>query len=220
MSNEELQNYFSLRNFNLNKLWGITPNDVRVYGGLDSDTPMPKDEVDSYLLLNNTNLEIKLMELSNCGNMTTANPIGHVLKAKFESQENSVKNSLVVLKEIAEIPDFARSVLDKQISFKDLLNIKNSKNGEEFRTWFHNNCNGDDKIIAKEYIKMLEKTPKVASLPSKILRYVVTTGIGFIPIVGPLLGASSGFIDSFFIEKWGPGHSPKFFINNLKQLSK
>jgi hypothetical protein len=219
-SNEELQNYFALRNKDLNNLAGIDPTGVRIYGGLDSETLTPPDEIDTYLMLNNTNLELKLMELSGCMDMTTSNPIGRVLKAKFARQKTQAQNSLITLKEIADIPDFGEAVLQKRIEFKEILKIKESKNGEEFRNWFHNNCNGDDKSIAKEYIKILQGTPKISSLPARILRFIVTSGVGFIPGIGPLLGPSIGLLDSFFIEKWGHGASPKFFINDLKQIVK
>jgi len=221
IGNEELQNYFALRNKDLNNLSGIKPTDVRIYGGPDSETLIPKDEIDTYLMLNNTNVELKLMELSGCVDMTTSNPIGRVLKAKFDRQKNQAQDSLITLKEIADIPGYGEAVLQKKIEFKEILKIKESKNGKEFRNWFHSNCNGgDDKSIAKEYIKILQDTEKISSLPVRILRFIITTGVGLIPGVGSILGPSATLFDSFFMEKWGHGNSPKFFINDLKQIAK
>ena len=220
LSSEQLQNFFALRNKDLNNLIGIAPNQVRTYGGKDTNT-WTGDEIDNYLLLINTNLELKLLEFTNCTDMTTSNPVGHMLKAKF-SREIGINNNtsaMTSLKEIADIPDFGELVLSKQIKYSDLLELKMSKIGADFRECFHKNCNGDEKQIAKEFIKLIQGSPKVNSIPIKILRFIITTGLGFIPIAGAVIGAGAGIIDSFFLEKWAKGHSPKFFIDDIKQLN-
>ncbi len=218
-SSIELQSFFSLRNKSLNNLKGIKKTEVRTYGGKNSDS-WKGDEIDTCLLLSNTNLELKLMETTGCLDMTTSNPIGHMLRAKFKREVGKKNNtdSMTVLKEIASIPDYGEALLNKQINYSDLMRIKTTKNGAEFRTWFHKNCNGDDKVIAKEYIKLLQDSPKIEKLPIKILRFIITSGLGFIPIVGSAIGTGAGIIDTFFLDKWSKGYSPKFFIEDLKQL--
>ena len=219
ISSERLQNFFALRNKDLNKLAGIDSKQVRIYGGKDAST-WKGDEIDTYLLLNNTNLELKILETAGCDDMITSNPIGHMLKAKFSREIGIDKNtsSLTTLKEIAGIPDFGETVLNNQIKYSDLLDLKMSKNGDEFRTWFHESCNGSEKEIAKEFIKLLQESPKVNSISYRVLRLIITTGLGFIPVAGAAIGTGAGIIDSFFLEKWTRGYSPKFFIEDLKQL--
>ena len=221
VSSKELQSFFSLRNMDLNNLKGINKNAVRVYGGKDTST-WTGDEIDTYLLLANTNLELNLMETVGCLDMTTSNPVGHMLRAKFNREIGKTKNtdSLTALKEIAGIPDFGEALLNKQINYSDLLRIKTTKNGAEFRDWFHKHCNGDDKKVAKEFIKILQDSPKMGSLPLKILRFIISSGLGFIPVVGSAIGTGAGLIDTFFLDKWTRGYSPKFFIEDLKQLEK
>ena len=40
-----------------------------------------------------------------------------------------------------------------------------------------------------------------ASPGGKLVRLAATTGIGLIPVVGPIAGAAAGAIDSFLVEK-------------------
>ena len=59
--------------------------------------------------------------------------------------------------------------------------------------------------------------PTVNRLPARILRFLFTSAIGVVPIVGDILGVGASAIDSLFVEKWFRGASPKFFIDHLKQ---
>lgn len=221
-SSVDLQDFFALSNSDLNRLNGINPNEVRTYGGKDADS-WKGDEIDTYLLLNNTNLELKLMEISNCDDMGTSNPLGHLLKAKFarDKKLNEKKyNSLTVLREISNIPDFGEALLNKEMDFSDLIKLKMSNKGYEFREWFHNNCQGDTIEITKEYIKLFEEIPKTKLLSVRILRFLIATGLSFIPGTGGLIGTGASLVDSFFVDKWAKGNSPKFFIDALKKIEK
>jgi hypothetical protein len=50
------------------------------------------------------------------------------------------------------------------------------------------------------------------------VRFVVTTALGLIPVVGGLVGAAASAADSFAIDAIAERGSPKFFIEELKQL--
>lgn len=216
-----LRNIFAIRNKYMDRLAGINAKEVRIYGGANSEQ-WKGDEIDNVLLLAATNLELHLMNKASCEDLMTSNPIGHILKAKVDRclKGQVSDNTFTTLKEIANIPDIGEGVLTKQIDIKSLLRIKQSREGEAFRKWFHAHCRDDAKTMAKEYIKLMEQIPKINSLPLRILRFILTTGIGTIPHVGPLLGTVASITDSFFIDKWLHGSSPKFFIENLKQISK
>ena len=46
------------------------------------------------------------------------------------------------------------------------------------------------------------------------IRFITTTLVGLIPFVGQLVAA----VDSFFVDSWFRGHSPKFFVNKIVEL--
>lgn len=57
--------------------------------------------------------------------------------------------------------------------------------------------------------------PLIESLPFKTVRFVITTAVGTIE---PISGVCMGAVDSFFIDKWLKGFSPKLFIDQLRKL--
>jgi len=220
LSSTYLRNQFAIRNKNMDSLAGIGPKDVRIYGGPDADS-WKGDEIDIVLRLAATNLELHLMDGAKCEDLTTSNPIGHVLKGKAERVlgEQAAGEAFAILRKIASVPDIGEGVLTKQVDIKNLLRIKNSRDGGEFRKWFHSHCRGDTKSIAKEYVGLLAQMPKISSLPVRIIRFILTGLIGTIPGAGAFLGPAVSAVDSFFLEQCLRGSLPKFFIENLKQIS-
>lgn len=220
LNSNYLRNIFAIRNRNMDHLVGVGPKSVRIYGGPDVDS-RKGDEIDTVLLLAATNLEFRLMDEAKCEDLATSNPVGHVLKAKAERcfREQTAVEAFTILREIVDVPDIGHGVLENQVDIKNLLRIKQSRDGEEFRKWFHSHCRGDAKYIAKEYIELLKQLPRIHSLPMRVLRFISTAIIGAIPCAGALLGPVAGVVDSFFLEQWLRGSSPKFFIENLKQIS-
>lgn len=215
-----LRALYSLRNTDMNRLVGINPNQVRVYGGPDGQ--WTGDEIDIVMLLAGVNLELFLAETAHCMDMSTGSPIGHLMKAKAERCFSGTEavNSFAVLREIAGIPDIGEEVLKGQISIEELLKLSHSSDGGQFRQWFHKNCREDPVTTAREYALLLKAVPKIQSIPLKVLRFIFTTVIGMIPGVGQVVGPPVSVIDSFFIDRWLKGDSPKFFIENLSQLQR
>jgi hypothetical protein len=208
------------------RLAGIKPDEVRCYGGPDAGS-RKNDEIDLILDLCAANVELRLAQLANCDDSSTANPVGHMLKAKVDRTfGNSVPfDSLVHLRELDGIPDIASAVLEHPIENRSpvlisVMKLKHSRDGVEFRKWFHQNCRGNPAEVARNYIEILKAVPTVNKLPARILRFILTSAIGVVPGIGNVLGIAASAIDSFLIDKWCRGSSPKFFIDNLRQTFK
>jgi hypothetical protein len=54
---------------------------------------------------------------------------------------------------------------------------------------------------------------KVMRTSGKVVRLLVSNGLGFVPLVGQLVGLSTSIVDSFVIEKLFPVSGPISFIN-------
>ena len=214
-----LRNRFSLRNRDLNRLSGIGPKGVRIYGG-PSDESWEGDEIDMLMALAATNIELRLAQSINCSDASTASPIGHLIKAKGERSLESLNigQSFAALREIAGIPDVGEGVLENQLSIPQIIKLTQTRNSIQFRQWFHENCRENPVATAREYVSLLRDVPNVQSLPAKIMRFITTTALGAIPVVGQAVGALAGVVDSFFIEKWLRGNSPKYFIDDIRQF--
>jgi len=213
-----LQDVFAIHDRDMNKLPGIEPTGVRIYGGPDGN--WRGDEIDILMALSATNVELLLAQSVNCLDASTASPVGHLLKAKAERSfgKSNAEQALVILREIAGIPDLGEGILEKQITTDRIVKLAQSRNGTQFREWFHKNCRESSLAVAREYVALLQETPRIQSFPARVMRFITTTAIGSLPLIGQTIGVVVGVVDSFFIEKWLRGSSPKFFIEDLRQI--
>lgn len=213
-----LHGLFALRNSNMDRLSGIAPNQVKTYEGVNPNTP--NDEIELVLSLARTNLEMLLAAESGCADCSTIMAVGHLIKSKMRRHDvqNSGVEEFAVLREIADIPDLGEAVLNKELGVRDIINLRDSRHYRGFREWFHQNCRTDPITTAREYSQMVQRLSAVQSFPGRVLRFIVTSALG---VVGsPAVAASASVIDSFFLEKWFRGASPKFFIKDLQQVGR
>jgi len=219
LKSPSLRARFALRgNLDINRLGGLDPNEVRIYGGLDEE--WKNDEIGVVLALAATNLELRLAQHAGCMDSSTVSPVGLLLKAKAErsAKARAESRDFAVLREVAGIPDLGEAVLQGKIAVGYLLKLSRSRSGEEFRRWFHEHCREDPLAAAREYAKLLRGESQIKSLPVRVLRYIVTTALGLIPGVGIVAGPAAAALDSFFLERWVRDSSPKFFIERLSQM--
>ena len=212
LTSDNLRNVFAIRNVHMDRLQGIGPKNVRIYGGPYAD--YLDDEISAVLKLAHANIEIKVAELADCQDSSTSSPIGHLLKAKAKRTIPNAEfhKTFSILVEIANLPDVPNAVINGRIEIEDLIRLRNSRNGEQFREWFHDNCSSDPVATGKEYATLLKSIPKSQNSPAKILRFIVTQAIGSIPGAGLVVGA----IDSFLVDRIARGTSPKYFLEKLE----
>jgi hypothetical protein len=210
LNSDELRREFGIRNEDMNHLAGVGPTGVRIYGGPDGS--WQGDEIDIVMALAATNLELRLIEMASCNDASTAAPIGQLIKAKaLRSFGREVAESFTEFREIADVPDIGEAILEKHISIRDVVNLARIRDAEQFRAWFHENCRTDAINTAREYSRLLKAVPAVQSFSGRGIRFIATTLVGLHPLAGPFASA----IDSFFLDKWLRGYSPKFFIDEL-----
>ncbi len=164
---------------------GVTNKQVQILGGQDlSDT---NDMIQVVLALATANLELRLMAESSSTDNATTTPIGHALRAR-EIRLGQPHQAFGELRQLTEVPDIAEAVLSRKLSVDALLELRNSMAGAAFRSWFHLNCAQDPSKTTRAYIDLLSAVPTAQKKPVKALRFLITTALGFIPIVGGLVG--------------------------------
>jgi hypothetical protein len=217
LGSSDLRALFAIRNEDMSHLAGVEPNQVRIYGGPDAKDQR-SDEIGSVLQLAHANVELRVAEAAGCEDSSTSSPVGHVLKAKEErvSAALSAKESFLVLREISGIPDVGELVLSKRVALRQLMRLRSSRSGEQFREWFHKNCRDDPVKTGKEYVALLKEVPAAQSGLGRVMRFLVTQGLG---VVNPVVGGVASAVDSFFLDRLWRGASPKFFIERLEQLA-
>jgi hypothetical protein len=198
---------------NPDRLPGVEPGGIRIYGG--PDAKIAGDSVDAVLALAAANIELRMAQVADSSDLSTSAPLGHLLKQKARRNlAADVSGAFVQLREIADVPDIGELVLGGHADVTHLLRLAESRDGEQFRPWFHANCRTDAVTTGREYARLLKAIPAVQSVPVRVLRFLITTVFGKIPILGDAVGA----LDSFVIDRILRGSSPKYFIENLSTL--
>lgn len=104
--------------------------------------------------------------------------------------------------ELTDVPDFKPG---QKVNIELLLRVRDSAECREFREWLPTLEDRTDAEIRDAVSAIRAKMALLASSAGgKLVRLAATTGIGLIPIVGPIAGAAAGAIDSFLIEKLLP----------------
>ena len=204
---------YNFPNKDLLALPGMEDMQVRVIG---PETNPKIDPVDALLVLALFNIELYLSLKFDCTSSSTGSPLGDLLDIKLDRLvEQSVRSrNMWSLLEINNVPDLGKLDLTDGCNFKDLLKVIRSQNANEFRKWFHDRKTLDEREIFKEYVGLLSEVPAIQTLPSKAIRFCVGNGLGFVPVVGQVFS----FIDTFLLEKFLNGNSPRYFIEDLKKF--
>jgi hypothetical protein len=174
------------------------------------------DPVDALLSLARYNIELHLSRVLSCNTTSSGSPLGDLLeiKARRITRTDVASANLWSLLEVNGIPDLGKLDFVGTPFFQDFLRVCSSRQADRFRTWFHENKDLHEREILREYIGLLRTLPWIQRLPSKILRFAVTTGFGFVPV----LGQAVSFLDTFVIERMLKGHSPRFFMDELRDF--
>lgn len=123
----------------------------------------------------------------------------HTQIGNFEKLELSSFASL------AEVVDSGEKSIDDICELLDCA--------QEFKEWKSSLPSESEFLI--EYHKALRANlPLMQRLPVKWARFIATTGIGAIPLVGTILGPVVSGLDTFLLEKWQVGGwKPAQFVN-------
>ena len=121
--------------------------------------------------------------------------------------------------EMNSVPDFCSVDLSDYEHFNSLHRATVSKNAQTFREWFQSQKSWEEDDLIREYISVLNDVPWTERLPTKALRFLVTTGLGLVPGIGQASLAASA-LEAFAFDKVFSKASPKLFINDLRQLEK
>lgn len=193
---------------------GMDKMQVRVLG---PNTDAQNNIVDTLLTLTLFNIELYLASKFECSSSGTGSPLGSLIELKTNRllNQNNMTNNMWTLFEINDIPDLSKIYYSDKKVFNDFLKIIRSSNAREFRKWFHENKNNSEREIIKEYVKLLKSIPKIQGFPPKTLRFVVTSGLGFLH---PIIGMATSVLDTFLVENILKGKSPKFFIDDLEKF--
>ena len=109
------------------------------------------------------------------------------------------------------LPDVAQAVSEGRFDIERFLEIRDSEDGREFRRRFRGRGPDDIALLTDRWEGLRSKLGAWIGTPrGKMVRFLVSTGAGLIPVAGLAAGA----VDSFWLEKWLPRSQPLAFLQH------
>jgi len=196
----------------------VKPNQTRVV----SASGRIKDPVDMLLNVAEVNMQLIMASQTGGADLLTSQGAEILLHEKLQRAglHADVLEGFVKLLEIKDLPDIRAAIHNSEISFDDIWGIRNKPNSIQFRKWLREEGPRNSQEFIKAYVQTIERETMADKLPVRLLRLAVTTAAGLIPGIGGLIGglAADG-IDSFFVDKWLQGYTPKLFLDEIKHIA-
>ncbi len=127
---------------------------------------------------------------------------------------NRDKSRLNRVLEIEGFPDFEVMAAEGRLRLDKILEIRETRECREFRTWLKQIDRMSDEEIRDQIESFRSAVGNFMGRTSgKVVRLLVSNGLGVIPAVGPLIGLAASIVDSFLVEKLFPVSGPISFIN-------
>jgi hypothetical protein len=208
----------------LTRLPGLGPDHVRGLSLAIADDQ--DDDIFQMLRVAQSNLEANAARVAQCDDIYTSEEVAKLFRNSMSrvSQQLEADSGFTPLISIAALPDIGLLAIQKKQIVKDLISLRQSTVGIQFRLWFHQNCRAEPATVAKEYHAILKSVPFVQSALGRTIRYFAQAAAGVAalpldPLVGLGASAAVGAVDSFIVERMFKGSSPKVFMERLEQIS-
>lgn len=213
-----LQNMMSIRNAgrSIDNLVGSKPDTVTVF---NPHVPVEKNDTQEIRAVLHVVFENLLLGMSGhvqSSELTGDAPTFSVLQAKGQRLGFSPhgRSAFAQIQNISGVPDLGKAFGSKQISARQILDLRQSKHAQSFRDWLASgNPTATEDETLKRYVETIGKSSLVESLPAKILRFAITTGLGTLE---PTSGVIATAADTFLLSKWFPGSNPRLFMRQAK----
>jgi hypothetical protein len=220
LSSPYLRDFFALRNAgrSLDNLVGIGPDKLTICCPNLPPAPEAVPEIQSVLRVAFENFLLSVGGHTQATEITGDQATLTVLRAKGQRLGYAPEGNgaFAKIQQVSGVPDLGEAFASKQLSPTQILDLRYSKHCQSLRDWF---AKGSPSETAEEtvrrYVESVGKPSLVDSLPAKLLRFAVTTGIGTLE---PISGAAASAVDSFLLSKWFPGKSPRLFMKRAKVM--
>jgi len=114
---------------------------------------------------------------------------------------------------IAGLPEFGSAT---KVDMDKFLSIRESRECAEFRQWLRSAESETDAQIRERLTNVREKLGSmVQGRAGKTVRFLVTSGVGLIPVIGNVAGPVLSGLDTFVVDKLLKSSGPISFISTL-----
>jgi hypothetical protein len=175
------------------------------------------DPVDILLSFASNNVELLLARKFACPSVSTSSPLGGSLNLKLKRLGfgPDAASDYWRLLELNEIPDVSSLLLSDPELVPKFVRLAGSVDALAFRKWFHESVQRAESDILAEYVRLLRQMPATSSWSGKVIRFLVSTGLG---LVNPVVGTVASALDTFVLDQVLQGNSPKYFIEDFAKF--
>lgn len=114
---------------------------------------------------------------------------------------------------IAGLPDLSTLPAGTAIRVDHLLRLRDSDECRQLRQWVRNIDSETDEQIEAEFGSIRAKLASITGgAPGRAVRFLVTTGVGQIPLVGNIAGLALSAADSFLLDRIIGKRGPTTFL--------
>jgi hypothetical protein len=197
------------------------PEDFRVENNLVSERGLSQraaHQIIERALLASADLNVRFVQMKACDALSgiTERDLP-VLQAKFGAAVGLIQRSDEEkhFERVAKITGLQGPVFGHtKVDAEKLLKIRESDDCRAFRDWLANTTSVSDREI-KDRVRGLNAQIRhaVNSTPGKILRFLVSAGLSFVPAGVVALGES--VVDTFIVERLAPRDAVVAFLSDL-----
>lgn len=218
MGNEELSRFIQIKaeksdgGINLTKLSRVDANRLIVLG----QEGHINDSIDLVLRIAEINMEIVMATAAGNVDIYASTGSEKVLTNKLArcNIDKALVEGFVSLLELNNVPDIGQAIISGDIELSNIWSLRQKKLSNKFRGWLREADPQSSRELEKAYVHALTKDTLADSLPLKTIRFAITSAAG----INPVIGLVAGVVDSFFVDKWLSGYSPKLLFDDLLKL--
>jgi len=215
-----LREQLALRNAgrSIKALRGLNPNQLSVFSPHVAPQPTESPEIRSVLRAAFENFLLAFAGQAGVTEIVGDDSTLSLLRAKGQRLGYSLTgtDAFTTIQELHGVPDIGVAFATRVLSGEKLLALRSSPNAQAFRDWFRTSSGGrSDMEVVRRFIQESGEPSFLESLPGKTLRLVVTTAVG---LANAGLGLAASGVDTFLLEKWFRGDSPKLFLRQAKVM--
>ncbi len=117
---------------------------------------------------------------------------------------------------LADFPGFSDPEMLQRANLEKLIQIRKSSECVEFRQWLRTTDEISDQDLKARIDSLRAKVAMaMGGTAAKVVRFLTTTGVGFIPVVGQVAGPVASAVDTFLLDKVFPRSGPLAFLEEL-----
>lgn len=192
------------------RLQGVKGNQIRVLTRRGI-----KDPVDLLLTIAECNRELHFATSRSDSDLVTSEETQFLLREKLERSgiPGDYERSFNSLLEFRRLPDITSALEKNLITMNEIWEIRNGPKARQFRNWLRVEGSRDPDRVRESYVDSLERPSLVDHIPTKIVRFLVTSVLGLVPGAGTV----ANIADNFFVDKLLKGFRPNLFLDDLRQ---